>query len=285
MPQIGQYATLKIRSRQGDTLLLDGGSLGDIPLSLIPGAPPLPEAGEVRVFLYHDSEGRPAATTATPRATVGQFAHLKVVSVTPIGAFLDWGLPKDVLLPNKEMPRPVEEGRSVLVFLDLDERDGRIKASARIDRFLDHTPPNYRKGDEVALLVAGKSDLGQKAIVDHLHWGVIHHGDIYRPLKYGQSLKGYIKRARDDGKLDIALQPPGYGKVEELAQEVLKRLASAGGYLPLSDKSDPEAIHAALGVSKKSFKMAIGDLFKRRLIAIEEGGIRRVNTQAGEGQR
>ncbi|QSX32082.1 GntR family transcriptional regulator [Shewanella avicenniae] len=229
---------------------------------------------EIEVFIYLDSEDTPIATTRKPLAQVGEFAYLKTVATGRYGAFLDWGLDKDLLLPFSEQRQQAEEGRSYLVYVHVNRADERIVASAKIDKFIDKTPANYRNGEQVNIIVAGKSDLGQKVIVNQQHWGVIHQSDLFRNVRYGQALTAFIKQVRADGKLDIVLQKHDREALDAQSQQILKRLNQAAGFLPFSDKTSPEVIYAELGMSKKAFKKAIGGLYKAGKIEISDEGIR-----------
>jgi hypothetical protein len=273
MPDIGRYNTLRIVKLREVGAYLDGGDLGEI---LLPRryVPKNAQPGEaVEIFLYLDSEDRLIATTERPHAQVGEFACLQAVSVGPVGAFLDWGLPKDLLVPFVEQRRPMVAGKRYCVHVYLDTASRRIAASAKLDKFLDLTPAPYREGQEVDLLIAGRTDLGYKAVVENAHWGVLYENEVFQPLSPGQRLKGFIKKIREDGKIDLRLDKPGYGKIEELAQAILRALEENEGYLEVNDDSSPQLIAGLFGASKKSFKMAIGALYKKRLITIGPDGI------------
>lgn len=212
---------------------------------------------------------------AEPKANVGDVADLRVVQITEIGAFLDWGHPRDLLLPLNEQRLKPAVGRRALVMITTD-REGRPVASQRLERFVADTSDDHRAGDEVVLMIGETSDLGVKAVVDNRCWGLLYHDDLSRPLRRGQRLTGYIKRVREDGRLDLSLLPPGAAKIDVVGDQVIKALREAGGYLALSDSSPAPEIKARLGVSKNAFKQAIGRLYKRRLIVIEDAGIRLV---------
>jgi predicted RNA-binding protein (virulence factor B family) len=222
-----------------------------------------------------DSEGHLAATTKTPLAQVDDIAWLKVVSLNYVGAFLNWGLPKDLLVPFSEQHHEMEVGRSYLVKVFLDEKN-RIAATTKIDRFIADESVDFEAGQKVTLIIADKTELGFKAIVNNTHWGLLYQNELFQPLKRGQKLDGYIKKIRDDGKIDLSLHHPGYGKVVSLTDNILIKLKENDGVLMLSDKSPPEAIYAAFGVSKKVFKQAIGALYKKKLITIDKNGIKLV---------
>ncbi|WP_407061765.1 CvfB family protein [Billgrantia zhangzhouensis] len=211
----------------------------------------------------------------TPKAQMGEVAYLEVVTVNETGAFLDWGHVRDVLLPFGEQRFRPTPGKRVLVRL-YEDQQGRPVASQKLDRFVQDEATGLAPGDEVELIVADATDLGYKAVVNHRFWGLLYRDDVTRPLRRGQRAKGYVKRVRDDGRLDLSLLPPGPARLDVVGEQVLKALRESGGYLPLSDSSDAAAIKARLGVSKNAFKQAIGRLYKRRLIVIEAHGIRLV---------
>ncbi|WP_111415519.1 CvfB family protein [Billgrantia lactosivorans] len=216
-------------------------------------------------------ERRPRAR----QAQLGEVAYLEVVAVNETGAFLDWGHARDVLLPFGEQRFRPTPGKRVLVRL-YEDQQGRPVASQKLDRFVQDEATGLAPGDEVALVIADATDLGYKAVVDHRFWGLLYRDDVTRPLRRGQRVKGYVKRVRDDGRLDLSLLPPGPARLDVVGEQVLKALRDSGGYLPLGDKSDAAAIKARLGVSKNAFKQAIGRLYKQRLVIIEETGIRLV---------
>ncbi|WP_242597171.1 CvfB family protein [Billgrantia sulfidoxydans] len=221
------------------------------------------------------SERQRERASRTPKAQVGEVAYLEVVTVNETGAFLDWGHTRDVLLPFGEQRFRPTPGKRVLVRL-YEDQQGRPVASQKLDRFVLDEAMGLAPGDEVELIVADATDLGYKAVVNHRFWGLLYRDDATRPLRRGQRAKGYVKRVRDDGRLDLSLLPPGPARLDVVGEQVLKALRESGGYLPLSDSSDAAAIKARLGVSKNAFKQAIGRLYKRRLIVIEAHGIRLV---------
>jgi len=234
---------------------------------------PCAEGDVLEVFVYRDSEDRLIATTSTPYAMAGEFAALKVKGKTDFGAFLDWGLPKDLLLPFREQKKPLEIGQRVVVYVRLDHETHRLVASARLNRHLSEFPPEYDVGQEVDLMVERKSDLGFNAIINGAHMGLIYSSEVPNGLEIGQKLTGYINEIREDDKIDLVLQKPGYGHVEDSLGGILKLLEDSEGFLPLHDKSSPEEIKKLLGVSKKTFKKAIGALYKQRKIDIRREGI------------
>jgi predicted RNA-binding protein (virulence factor B family) len=256
---------------------LDAKELGEV---LLPGkhAPnDLMVGSSVYVFLYLDSEDRPIATTKIPKAKVGEFAYLKAVARTHVGTFLDWGLEKDVLVPFAEQHIPMDVDKSYLVFLYLDKNDGRIVASSKINKFLDdERPHDFTPQQQVDLLIANTTDLGFKAIINNSHWGVLYKNDVFQTLSFGQSKKGFIKRIREDGKIDLSLQG-GKETRDKYTKIILNYLEKKDGFAPLHDKSSPEIIADTFGMSKGAFKKAIGGLYKQRIITIDKDGIRLVD--------
>ena len=273
MLEIGKYNTLKIVKDLDFGVYLDGGNEKEIllPARYVPKN--VKPGDEVEVFIYHDNEGRLIATTARPLATVGEFKFMEVKSVNNTGAFLEWGLMKDLLVPFKEQKMPMREGRWYLVYVHLDHITGRIVASARIDKYLDNVMPEYTFNQEVNLLVADETDIGYKVIINNLHWGLVYYNEVFRRLEKGEEIKGYIKEVREDEKIDVSLVPLGYQKIEGLAGTILESLKSQGGFIAVHDKSAPEVIQSLFQCSKKSFKQAIGALYKQHLITLENGSI------------
>ncbi|MGD0783285.1 MAG: S1-like domain-containing RNA-binding protein [Candidatus Aminicenantales bacterium] len=278
MADIGKYNTLKIVKFTDFGVYLDGSELGEILLPRRYVRGDLRPGDRVDIFLYLDSEDRLVATTEKPLAVVGEFAYLKVKAVNEVGAFLDWGLPKDLLVPFREQRMPMAEGRSYFVFLYLDGATRRIVASARLNKFIDPAPPAYAEGQTVGLLIVKRTELGFSAIIDNARWGVLYENEIFQELHIGQRLPGYIKKIREDGKIDLRLQKSGYHKVTDLTEAVLNALRGNGGFLEITDHSSPEKIRALFGTSKKAFKMAVGALYKKRLIALEDKGLRLIET-------
>ncbi len=274
MAEIGKINKLTIKRTRDYGAHLDGGESGDIILS----KKDLPEkcrpGDKIDVFVYTDGEARLRATIRKPYAMVGQFAYLRVAENSPSGAHLDWGLKKDLLVPTKEQHGKMEEDKTYVVFVFLDEKTNRITASTKLDKFLNLQSPNYDKGEEVDLLICDKTGLGYKAIVNNSHWGTIYKNEVFQKLNIGQQLKGYIKKIREDLKIDISLQQSGYQKVDDISLGILKTIKDLGGSIAVTDKSPPEKIYSLFGVSKKTFKKAIGALYKKRLITIATNGIR-----------
>lgn len=278
MLKIGKFNTLKVVKTVDFGAYLDGGEKGEIllPRKFLPEQP-CAEGDELSVFVYYDSEDRLIATTRKPYVQVGQFARLQVKSVTKVGAFLDWGVEaKDLLVPFREQHGEMQPDRYYIVYVYLDFATGRIVASAKLDKFLDNVPPEYTPNQPVEILVVQETQLGYKVIINNLHWGVIYHNEIFRPVAIGEHLQAYIKQVRDDERIDVSLQPTGYEqRIDPLSETILKRLDEAGGRLPLSDKSPAEEIARYFQCSKKSFKKAIGALYKARRIVIDEQEIRK----------
>lgn len=274
MALIGRYNSLQVVKLADFGLFLDGGADGEIllPKRYIPKGEPCEVGDWLNVFIYLDSEDRLIATTEKPKVQVGGFASLKVVDINRIGLFFDWGLPKDLLMPHSEEKRPLQVGDYCVVHVYLD-RSRRITATARLDRYLDKTPPSYQVGQAVDLLVVEQTDLGFKAIIEGQHWGLIHKNEAFKFLRGGSQEKGFIKELRADGKISLSLQPVGQLARDELSEQILAALRTSGGSLPLSDKSEPAAISKAFGVSKGNFKKAIGGLFKQGVIAIHDDRI------------
>ena len=231
--------------------------------------------GKVMVFIYRDSEGRKIATTLTPRIMLNEFALLRVSAVTEVGAFLDWGLEKELMVPFREQRQKMEKGRWYIVYLDLDSKSDRLYASNRLERFLQNEKLHLKEGDEVSILIHQKSDLGYSVIVNHAHKGLIYENEIFQELRIGDLLTGYVKKIREDHKIDVSLQPQGYKQsFEANSERILSQLKEKGGFIPVSDKSSPEEIYSQWGMSKKAFKKALGALYKQRFIDIRPDGVR-----------
>ena len=277
MALIGKRNSLPILRQAPPGLYLDGGPHGEI---LLPGRyiqPGWAVGGAMDVFVYRDSEDRLVATTETPRAVVGEFAHLRVVSHKPsVGAFLDWGLDKDLLLPLREHATSLRPGDWALVRIALDERSDRIIASARLSRWLDLTPPAYTEAQPVKLIIESETPLGYRAIINHAHTGLLYRAELATPLIIGQALDGFIRTLRPDGKIDLGLDPAGHRRIAPLGEQIIAALRTADGHLPYHDGSSPDEIRAAFGMSKKAFKQAIGVLYRDRRIRIAPDGIRLV---------
>ncbi|HVJ45007.1 MAG TPA: S1-like domain-containing RNA-binding protein [Luteolibacter sp.] len=274
MPQIGQRATLPILRESRFGVYLDAGDLGEILLPRREMPDNWSVGAFVDVFLYHDSEDRPVATLKQPKAVAGQFARLKCLTVTGVGAFLDWGLPKDLLVPFREQKSRMEPGKSYLVHVFVDEESGRLIATTRLTRHLDKTPPPWRGGEKVEVIIYAKTDLGYKAVIEHTHTGLLFANQVFQDLHSGEKLTAYIADRRPDGKIDLALNPPGRQRVDDLSEQILNELKARGGFWPIGDHSSAEEIKEELGVSKRTFKQTLGALLKARKITQDEKGIR-----------
>ena len=274
MAQIGKKNRLRVVKEVEFGVYLDGGEHGEIllPRRYLPESWAKGEA--IEVFVYLDSEDQLIATTQRPRIMVGQCAYLKVKAVNKYGAFLDWGLAKDLLVPFKEQATRMQEGKSYVVCAYLDQESERIAASSKLHKHLQEQADGFKPQQEVKLLICGRSDMGYKAVINHTHLGLIFKDDAFKPLKYSQKLIGYIKAIRDDGKIDLTLQPKGKAARKQLTEQILDYLKQQGGVSNLTDKSPPEAIYQQFNVSKGSYKKALGALYKQRKILIEQDEIR-----------
>jgi len=277
MAEIGVYNNLRVIKEVDFGVYLDGGEHEEIllPRRYVPEDCKVDDI--IKVFVYLDSEDRFIATTETPYAIVGDFALLKVVAVESVGAFLDWGLLKDLLVPFGEQSPTMEKDKSYIVRIYVDKQSNRIAATTRLDRYLDNTPGNFHAGQEVELLICDQTDIGYKAIINGTHWGVLYSNEVFQPLKSGQKIKGYIKKVREDNKIDLSLHKPGYERVDDITDTILNVLKEQGGFISVTDKSSPETINKLFGVSKKTYKKAIGAIYRKRLITMESDGIRLIS--------
>ncbi|MCC5824773.1 S1-like domain-containing RNA-binding protein [Alkalimonas sp.] len=272
MLALGKINQLAIKKKVDFGYFLDGLEWGEI---LLPKryAPAEAELGQLLdVFLYLDSEDQLIATTELPKVQVGDFALLQAVDVNRVGAFLQWGLSKDLLVPYSEQQIPMQAGKRYLVHCLVD-KSNRIIASSKLDKFLDKTPASYQEKQAVDIIIANHTDLGYKAIINQQHWGLLFKEQLKERLYPGQRMTAYIRQVRHDGKIDLSLNPIGAAKVKALEPAILEALQQAGGFLPLHDKSSPDAIYQQFSASKKAFKQAIGSLFKAKKIRIEADGI------------
>ncbi len=276
MFKLGTYYTLNVaRNTPHGYFLQDTSSSADDEV-LLPSRlafRDLQEGENVRVFIYKDGEERVTATMQQPKVTLNSVAFLKVKDVNRYGAYLDWGLDKDLFVPHREQIDSMNEGQSYLVYMYLDEKTNRLAASAKIDKYLDNETITVEEGEKVDLRIWKKTDLGYKVIINQVHEGLIYHNEFFTDVYPGDQKTGYIKQIRDDNKIDVTLRPIGYKKVAPNAEHILQRLKQVGGYLDLHDKSDPDEIRERLEMSKKTFKKAIGSLYKEELIRIEDDGI------------
>lgn len=276
MIKIGDYNTLAVKKLVDFGAYLDGGEAGEILLPARYIETPLLSGDELEVFIYTDSEDRLIATTEHPFARVGEFAYLQVVAVNRIGAFLDWGLPKNLLVPFREQKLTMREGCQYLVYVYLDDASKRVAASAKIEKFLGNVIPEYAKGAEVEALVIAHEDPGYRVIVDNLHRGIIYDNEIYAPLEIGSTIHARVKRVRHDGKIDLTLNEKVGERICPVSDRILELIHdSADHVLVLHDHSSPEEIKARLHCSKKDFKRAVGQLYKAHKILIlpDDGGL------------
>ena len=274
MANIGKRNLLRVMRESDHGLYLDGGSYGEILLPKRYVVAGNAIGNFIDVFIYRDSEDRMVATTEKPLAEVGEFASLNGIGGhVRIGAFLDWGLSKDLLLPNRELSHRVGIGESVVVYIFIDKKSDRVVATTRFDGLLNLVPARYSPNQRVRVFVVEETPLGFKAVVEGAHWGLFFHSDLAAPLQVGAAMEAFVRSVRPDGKVDLALLPAGYGKVAPLAEKILEALKSAGGRLEIGDHSSPATIQARFGCSKKAFKQAVGALFKELRIAIDENGI------------
>lgn len=274
MIETGKFNRLKVINKLDAGVLLDAEELGELFMPRSYSTADYDIGDTVDVFVYYDSEDKLLATTKRPYAMVGDFALLKVVSITPVGAFLDWGLKKDLLVPFSEQKEKMAEGRSYIVYVYRNERTNRIVASSNVGRFLDKGPIELLEGQGVELLICSQTEIGYKAIINNSRWGVLYKNEVFQPLRKGQQVPGFVKKVRDDGKIDLCLQKPGPEKVADMTDKIINALKTEGGFIAITDKSPAEIIYQMFGVSKKTYKKAIGALYKKRLIDIESDGIR-----------
>lgn len=271
MVNVGQYNTLKVAKEVDFGMYLDGGADEILlPKRYVPAG--LKVDDEITVFIYHDNEGRLIATTDKPLAAVGEIAMMEVADASPAGAFLKWGIMKDVFVPISMQDRRMRPGDKRLIRLFIDEKTGRVTGTEKIDKYLSNYELTVKEGDAVDLVVFQATDIGYKVIINSQHLGVIHSNEMFRELEVGEKLKGFIKHIRPDNKIDVSPGTKGYIRVPQEEERILAMLKQNNGYLPYNDKSDPEEIHAHFGMSKKTFKMTLGALYKKRLISFTQTG-------------
>ena len=273
---LGKYNQLEVVKEVDFGVYLNGGEDGEIllPSRYVPeGCRP---GDMLNVFIYLDNEERLIATTLQPLVQVDEFACLEVAWVNEYGAFLDWGLMKDLFVPFREQKMKMQKGRRYVIHAHVDEESYRIMASAKVERYLSKEIPPYLSGQEVEVMIWQKTDLGYKVIIENRFGGLVYQNEIFQPLEPGMKLTAFVRQVREDGKVDLTLQQDGQGKVKDFSEALLQFIKEQGGYTTLNDKSEAETIYDTFGVSKKTFKKAVGDLYKKRLIVLEEGGIRLV---------
>jgi predicted RNA-binding protein (virulence factor B family) len=273
---LGQMNHLRVirADRDGLVLAIHPDAAATVFLPGREAGPRLSVGDEVEVFVYSDSSERYVATTHAPKAMVGEIAHLKVVAINQIGAFLDWGLPKDLLLPYGEQKDALAEGMHCTVFIHKDKYTERAVASQRLNRHIGKSGADYQPGEEVAIVVITRTDLGYKVVVNHRHWGLLYHNEVFESLKRGFKTTAWVKKVVADDKVDLSLYPPKKERIDNASQSILMALENAGGFLPLHDKSAPGAIREQFGMSKKNFKAAVGQLYRARRIILGPDGIR-----------
>ena len=281
--RLGDYNRMTVVKETSFGVYLDGGDEGEVLLPARYVPEDCKEGDELDVFVYLDNEERLVATTQEPLAKVGDFAYLETAWVNEYGAFLDWGLMKDLFCPFREQKMKMEKGKSYIVFVHIDNESHRIVASAKVEHFLDTSFPPYAHGDEVDLLVWQKTELGFKVIVDNRYPGLVYKNQVFKDIRTGDRMKDYIDTVREDGKVDVMLQPTGWRMTKSLGDTVMEYLESNGGVCLLTDKSPAEDIYRQFQVSKKNYKKAIGDLYKRRLITIEDDCIRKNEPKREQG--
>jgi uncharacterized protein len=275
MVKVGEYNKLKISREVDFGVYLDDGKEGILlPKRFVPRQAKVGD--EVTVFVYHDSEDRLIATTQQPRGKAGDIVRLKAVSVTPHGAFLDNGLMKDLFVPRSKQLTQMFPGEDYLVKIYIDERTGRLTATEKFEQFLSNEKLTVREMDLVHLTVLRRTDIGYLVIINHRHTGVLHFNEIFRDIRIGDSFSGFVKKIYPDNKIDVVVGKPGYQKVEDELDKILILLKENNGYLPFNDKSDPDDIYSFFGMSKKTFKMATGNLYKQRKIEFTKTGIKLV---------
>ena len=271
--ELGKFNQLEVVKQVDFGMYLDGGEEGEIllPTRYVPEDCKLGDW--LNVFLYLDNEERLIATTLTPLVQVGEFACLEVSWVNQFGAFLNWGLMKDLFVPFSEQKMKMQVGRKYVIHAHLDDESYRIVASAKVERYLSKDRPEYASGDEVNILIWQKTDLGFKAIIDNKYSGLLYENEIFSTLQTGMEMKAFVKQVREDGKVDLILQKPGFEKIDDFSKTLLNYIRENDGRIRLNDKSPAEDIYATFGVSKKTFKKGVGDLYKKHLITLHEDGI------------
>lgn len=274
MIEIGYNNKMQILRECPNGLMLNGEDLGEILMPKRYVTPDMKVGSEVDAFVYTDSEDRLVAITDMPIAHVGQFAWLECVQTSKVGAFLDWGLEKDLLLPFSEQKDKPSVGRKYFVYIYLDQNTNRIVCSQRLNKFLDPRDPEYYHGERVEIFIHQRTELGYKVIVDNAHWGMIYNSEMFRQVHSGEYTYGYVNKIRDDNRIDVMLEKSSAKLVDSTEEIIYKKLQENNGFLPYSDKSSPDDLMRVFGISKKVFKKAIGGLYRQHLIVIEDNGIR-----------
>ena len=272
MVKIGEYNVMKVIKEKAMGVFLDDGDAGVLlPKRFVP--PDTKMGDELNVFLYHDGEERPIATTQKPFGVLGDIVKLKVVSVTHQGAFLDWGLMKDLFIPKSKMKNFMIPNGEYLVKIVMDEKTGRLAATEKLEPFLSNENLTVKEKDVVNLIVYRHTDIGYEVIINNIHKGILHDNEIYRNISIGDRFEGFIKNILPENKIDVAAGKPGYNRIEDETEKIIRLLNENNGYLPYHDKSSPEEIYSFFGISKKTFKMTIGNLYKQHKISFTKTGI------------
>jgi predicted RNA-binding protein (virulence factor B family) len=272
MVKMGEYNVLKVIKEKAMGVFLDDGDVGILlPKRYVPAGTQIGD--DLTVFLYHDGEDRPIATTQKPFGILGDIVKLKAVNITHQGAFLDWGLMKDLFIPKSKMNHFMQLNGEYLVKIVLDEQTGRLAATEKFEPFLSNEHLTVNVKDEVDLLVYRQTDIGYEVIINNIHKGILHNNEIYRNIVIGDRFRGFIKNILPENKIDVAAGKPGYTRVEDATDKVLRLLKENDGYLPYHDKSSPEEIYSFFGMSKKTFKMTTGNLYKQHKIIFTKTGI------------
>ncbi|MFW5979025.1 MAG: S1 RNA-binding domain-containing protein, partial [Bacteroidia bacterium] len=274
MIEPGKYHTLKVVRSSDQGFYLTKGEEDAILLPNRYTPAGLQIDDEIDVFVYTDSQGRLIATTLKPKLTLHEFALLQVTSITKFGAFMDWGIAKELLVPFREQEKRLQEGDSAVTYLFYDEVSERLVGSTKIRKFLDNEDISLEVDEQTDILVYEQTDIGYKCIVNNQYEGMIYENEIFQQINIGDKLIAYVKKVRSDGKIDLQIHQPGYSKVAPNAEKILQHLKANNGWLPLTDKSEPEEIKAKFNMSKKTFKKAVGYLYKKQLISIENEGIK-----------
>ena len=270
---MGEYNVLKVIKEKPMGFFVDDGDMGILlPKRFVPTGTKIGD--EIKVFLYHDGEDRPIATTQQPYGILGDIVKLKAVNVTHQGAFLDWGLMKDLFIPKSSMLNFMQLNGEYLVKIVLDKQTGRLAATEKLEPFLSNENLTIKEKDEVDLLVYRRTDIGYEVIINNIHKGILHHNEVYRNISIGDKFKGFIKKILPENKIDVAAGKAGYKRVEDETEKVLRLLKENDGYLPYHDKSSPEDIYSFFGMSKKTFKMTTGNLYKKQKIQFTQTGIK-----------
>lgn len=272
----GQYYTLTVKrfTAHGAYLINDQGEETLLPNAYL--TKDTREGDEMTVFVYQDHEHRITATTLKPKLVLGEIAYLKVKSITSFGAFIDWGLPKDLFVPNREQKKDMEEGRWYFVYLTMDELTKRLNGSAKIDHLIKNETIELQPKQEVSILIHRETNIGYEVIINYKYWGLVYKNEVFSDLRIGEKKKGFIKEIREDHKIDVSLQPQGYEHISSFTATILEKLKEHEGFLALTDQSSPEKIAYMLGMSKKNFKKAIGSLFKAGKITLLPEGIQSI---------